>query len=158
VSLAIDWSTAEPTAGQFDLAVTDIANAYYPAHGTRVALTVRPVSTTYRAAYPGRPIHFNQLGYPSSSTNGSSQTKQREFVAQAFAAWDAHADQVPVINFTWQTDLSQAAVDAFQDLYGLHEPALAEFLRTLGLRTFPAAGADKPAWTELQHQAAIRGW
>lgn len=291
VTLAIDWSTAEPTAGQFNLTNPDIANVYYPAHGAGVALSVRPVSTTYRslpadlaarplgdsavigrfnalldslhahlgavnltglyigaehdayfgtdsaawadwqrffdavrpharalwrtvpvgteftfqgltgpaagytqaanrgtdvvvvsyypidarfqvlppsavgaafselaAAYPGRPIHVNQLGYPSSGANGSSPEMQREFVAQAFAAWDAHAAQVTVLNFNWQTDLSQAAVDGFQDLYGLHDRSFAEFLRTLGFRTFGGTGSDKPAWAELERQAALRGW
>lgn len=106
--------------------------------------------------YPNRKVHYNQIGYPSSATNGSNEELQRQFVAELFRAWDAHASSVDIVNIVWQTDLSQAEVEAFEELYNLHDPAFAEYLRTLGLRTY--AGADKPAWTELGARADERGW
>ena len=138
-----------------------IAVSYYPLEGgfqVRSPGEVTHGFDTIAAAYPGRPIHYNQVGYPSSDVNGSSDEMQRQFVVALFAAWDAHADQVTLVNINWLTDLSQAAVDAFQDLYDLHNPQFAEFLRSLGLRRYPGSGVDKPAWTELVKQAAMRGW
>ncbi len=291
VTLSFDWRSVERSPNHFDPTLLDIANAYYPAHGTAVELTLRPITTTYapvpsdlvgrafddpvvvarfknfvgyvlsrltsvqlvavylgsesdiylgadaaawsrfktlyeatvpivhgarpgvpvgseltyegitgpqaalaaalnatsdvipvstyplaagyqvlapnaiRARFddvatrnPGRQISFNQLGYPSGAANGSSEEKQREFIAEAFAAWDAHADQIKIVTFTWQNDLSAAAVAQTQNDFGVHDPAFAAFIGSLGLRRYAGAGADKPAFAELGTQAHARGW
>lgn len=291
VTFSVDWSTVEPDSGEFDFSNADIANAYYPAEGIRVGLSVRPISTTYRplprdlsglqidhprvvrrfeslldslaahldavtlngvyigsehdvylgeseqewdhwqsfydvvrlhaeslwptvpigteftyegltgasaahtrrsnetsdvvvvsyyplgpgfqvlapsevlhafdtiaGLYPGRVFHVNQIGYPSSAANGSTEEKQRQFVAETFAAWDKHAARIAVLNFDWQTELTAEEVSEFEKLYGLHDPAFAAFLGSLGFRHAEGAGRDKPAFGELGRQAHARGW
>jgi len=108
--------------------------------------------------YSGRPIVMVEAGYPSSSVCKSSDVKQAEFVDNVFAAWDAHASQIRSITFSWLYDLPQSTVDMFDKYYGVSTPAFGEFLRTLGLRTYPGHGADKPAFVSLTRDAHDRGW
>ena len=110
------------------------------------------------ALYPGRTIYFYQFGYPSSQALKSSEAKQREFVQEAFLAWDAYADQVQFIAFTWLTDTSNEALEYFQRYYGSTDNNFVEFLRTLGFRKHAGPGTDKEALTALQTEAKARGW
>ncbi len=127
--------------------------------------------------YPGKNLHFFQLGYPSGyySTAAyaefaagrvapvidSSDQLQARFITAVFDAWDAHAQRIGIIGFTWMHDETQsdvAAITANPAFGGTANPApeLVEFLRTLGLRT--EAAADKPAWIQLTDEALARGW
>ena len=106
--------------------------------------------------FPDKPIYLAEVGYPSSQLNGSSLEKQTEFVYYIFKTWDAHADQIQLISFTFQTDLSPEHVSEFEDYYGYSNKAFAEYLRSLGLRTYE--GKDKPAWQRLAAEAEVRGW
>ncbi len=77
--------------------------SYYPlAPGYQVMApgAVRAAFDEMARRYAGRPVHFNQLGFPSGAGNGSTEEKQRQFIAEVFAAWDAHATDVPVVTFT----------------------------------------------------------
>ena len=109
-------------------------------------------------AYPGRPIHLAQAGYPSSPILNSSEARQAQFVQEMFEAWDAHASQIELISFTWLSDASPAAVADFAEYYGLSTQRFTEFLASLGLRTFPGSGRDKQAFRMLMEQARARGW
>jgi hypothetical protein len=134
---------------------------YYP---LGAALEVRDPGEVARdlsllvARYPGRPIAILEAGYPTSPMLGSSEARQREFVARVFEAWDAHAAQIETISFFALTDFSPSFVEQLRGYYGFPDPRFAAFLGTLGLRTFPGAGADKEAFRELRLQAARRGW
>jgi hypothetical protein len=138
-----------------------VAVSYYPLDP---GFVVRPVATVRRdidrltSAYPGRAFHFTQAGYPSSATNGSSEALQRDFVIAVFEAWDAYATQIRLVNFTWLHDISAQALEDFQNLYGLHDPAFAAYLGSIGFRTYAGSGRDKLAWTEFAKQASARGW
>jgi hypothetical protein len=87
---------------------------------------------------------------------GSSEARQAEFIAEIFAAWDRHADRIPMIDFTWLHDASPESVQDFEDFYGLSSDTFHEFLATLGLRTYD--GRDKLAFLRLMEEAAARGW
>lgn len=127
--------------------------------------------------YPGKNLHFFQLGYPSGyySANAypeyaantvmpvinSSDTLQSDFITAVFNAWDSYADRIDLIGFTWMHDETEADVAAITSnpaFGGSSNPSpdFVEFLRTLGLRT--DAGLDKPAWTRLANELAARGW
>ena len=106
--------------------------------------------------YPTRPIRFAELGYPSSSVNGSSEEKQALFVRATFRAWDTYADRITAISFSIMTDRSQASVDEFAAYYGVDEREFTEFIRTLGLRRFD--GSEKEAWEALVEESEARGW
>ena len=108
--------------------------------------------------YPDKEIHFAEIGYPTSKTNNSSPEQQAAFIRNMFTAWDEHASQITVLSYSWLTDLPQASVKEYEDYYGLTDPAFAEFLRTLGLRTYPGSGEDKTGFQVFQAEAKARGW
>ncbi len=108
------------------------------------------------ALYRGKQLFFYQLGYPSSPVLGSSEEKQAQFIREVFKAWDAHASQIQMIDFTWLHDVPPESVKEFVEFYGLSDRNFQEFLATLGLRTYD--GKDKKAFIVLQEEARARGW
>jgi len=106
--------------------------------------------------YPGQTIYFYQFGYPSSTFLNSSGEKQSRFMVEAFQAWDAHADQVKLIDFTWLHDMPPADVQAIGEYYGIADRKFTEYIASLGLRTYE--GEDKMAFRTLVAEAAARGW
>ncbi len=134
---------------------------YYPLQGdfqVKDPAVVGPDFARLTRQYAGRPIALTEVGYPSGAACGSSEAKQAAFVRNIFQAWDAHAAQIHSLTFDWLTDLSPRSAAAFGGYYGVSSPAFAEFLRTLGLRTFAGSGQDKPAFTALKAEAGARGW
>ena len=142
--------------------LTDVVLVTYypllPDWGVKDPAVVRGDFDTLAALYPGRKIAFIEAGYPSSALLGSSGARQKEFVRRVFEAWDAHAAQVESVCFFALTDPPPSLVDTLQGYYGLHDPRFREYLATLGLRTWPGVGVDKPAMEELRAQARARGW
>lgn len=138
-----------------------IAVTHYPLGPGFLVLppsSVRADLEAVLAAYPVTPIFVKEIGYPSSATCGSSEELQRQFIAEVFAVWDAHADRIPLLYFFLLSEWSQATVDTLAAYYGAATPEFKEFLRTLGLRTYAGSGTDKPAFTQLMAEAAARGW
>jgi hypothetical protein len=126
-----------------------------------IAKDPKAIGTVFRTVtslYPGRTIYFHQFGYPSSPMLQSSEAKQREFVQEAFRAWDAYAEEIKFISFTWLTDSSNDALTFFKQYYGSSDTNFVEFLRTLGFRKHAGSGTDKEALTALQTEAKARGW
>ena len=138
-----------------------IGTTYYPLNND---FTVKPVSVvptdfnTIVSAYSSKPICFYECGYPSSSSCNSSDSLQKEFITQVFTAWDQHAANIRLVDFTWLHDLDTATVNLFEVYYGISDTSFLEYLRTIGLRTWPGNGTDKPAFHELQCQAKQRGY
>jgi hypothetical protein len=106
--------------------------------------------------FEGKDIVLAEVGYPSSEVNGSSMIKQAKFVHHMFVAWDKYADRIKLISFTFQTDMSPERVSDLEAYYGFSNKAFAEYLHTLGLRTYD--GKDKLAWKQLVAEAEARGW
>lgn len=103
---------------------------------------------TLSQKFPDQTIYMLEIGYPSGTENGSSEARQAEFIREMFNAWDDHAGQIPVINYTWLTDVPAEAVDGMTDYNGLDAPGLVGFLSSLGLRT--SDGRNKLALTQFQ--------
>lgn len=132
---------------------------YYPLDddfGVRPPQRVHQDLARLATLYPNRPIGVLEAGYPSSVRLGSSEALQAQFVRQIFRAWDLHAAQVTMLNFTWLTDASAASVDAWTEYYGLRDDRFAAYLATLGLRR--AGGQSKPAFEALAAEAHARDW
>ncbi|MCB0712711.1 MAG: hypothetical protein KDD67_10310 [Ignavibacteriae bacterium] len=108
--------------------------------------------------YPNRSIWFMELGYPSSPVCNSSEEKQGEFIREVFSAWDKHRGKIDYISFGIMSDRSQGAIDELSRYYGLNDQIFLEYLRTLGLRTYPNGGEDKVSWAVLKEEAVKRGW
>lgn len=134
---------------------------YYPLHSdfTVEDPTVVEIDMNrLTALYPGRQIELTEAGYPTGAACKSSDLMQVAFIDSMFAAWDTHADQVTSITFSWLTDLSNEEASGYGTYYGVETVAFHDFLRTLGLRTYPGAGRDKPGFMALRNNAQKRGW
>ncbi len=107
----------------------------------------------------GKSIYFAECGYPSSPVCNSSEEMQKAFIENVFAAWDTHSDVIKYISFFKLTDWSQETVDELAPYYGLSDNnQFKEYLRTLGLRTYPGDGRSKPAYEALKCEASKRGF
>jgi hypothetical protein len=134
-----------------------IGVSYYPLDADFGARPPEGVHDDFAAlveAYGDKPIHFFQLGYPSSKLLNSSEELQAQFIREVFAAWDSYAEQIVFIEFTWLHDISSEAVAFNEDYYGFKNEAFAAFLGTLGLRS--SSGVDKLAFIALREEAESR--
>jgi hypothetical protein len=101
-------------------------------------------------------IWITEVGYQSGSTYcHSSERKQAQFFHHLFAAWDQYNDHIKAIQIDWLHDQAPHTIQAWKRYYG-SDPALVEFLSTLGLRNYN--GTDKPAWLQVKREAHARGW
>jgi hypothetical protein len=107
---------------------------------------------------PDKPVFLLEAGYPSSKTCKSTESMQAEFVHQVFQAWDAHSKAIRLISFSVLTDLSPEMMQKYQRYYGVRGAAFGEFLRTLGICTWPGKGSVKPAYRTFMAETSARGW
>ena len=138
-----------------------IMTTYYPLQddfSVREPAVIKADFQRLVEAYPEREIQITEIGYPSGEANGSSPQKQAEFIRHMFSAWDDHAEQITLLSYSWLTDLSGSSVKELSRYYGLSNRAFGEFLRTLGLRTYPGKGKNKPGYQVFEQEAAARGW
>ncbi len=105
------------------------------------------------------PIYLQEVGYQTSPVCGSSNEKQAEFFYNFFQAWDKHADRIPQASILRLCDVSQSSAEQTATDYGKPgNQGFIEYIRTLGLRTFPGIGADKPAAAVIREETEKRGW
>lgn len=106
--------------------------------------------------FPGREIWMTEVGYQSGGTYcNSSEKKQAEFFHHLFSAWDRYGGTIKTVLIDWLHDQSPQTIEEWKGYYG-SDPALVEFLATLGLRHYD--GTDKPAWLQVKREAQARGW
>jgi len=132
---------------------------YYPLNSDFSPEPPTVVSTdfnTITSLYPGRILHLLEVGYPSGTACGSSESMQSQFIDQVFSAWDEHYDQIKLISFFSLTDFSPQTVTTLESYYGLSSTCFGEYLGTLGLMTYD--GQQKQAYMELSNDAHARGW
>ncbi len=150
---ADDLPFAQALTSNMDVALLP----YYPLDSNAVVRDPQVPADDFSVlveAFPDHPIQIAEIGYPSSTQCGCSETHQAEFVRAAFAAWDAHAGRISRFNWTWQTDITpQGAVDYAASL-GSSSVCFAQFLGTLGLKDYRAR--PKLAWQALLEQTAAR--
>lgn len=138
-----------------------VMTTYYPLREDFTVRNPAVILTDFQRlveTYPGREIHITEIGYPSGKANQSSPQKQADFIRHMFSAWDEHADQITLLSYSWLSDLPESSVQELTRYYGLSNRAFGDFLRTLGLRTYPGAGEDKPGYEVFQQEARARGW
>ena len=149
--------TAQEIYQESDLVMT----TYYPLNGDFTVKEPEVILEDFRTLaelFPGKEILMTEIGYPSSVENGSSPEKQAAFIHYMFQAWDEHRDLITVLSYSWLSDLPESSVRELESYYGLKDKAFGEFLRTLGLRTFPGAGENKPGFDIFLAEAEVRGW
>ncbi len=107
------------------------------------------------AAAQGKPVMFQEVGYPSSELLGSSALKQAIFLQKFFDQMRSSQPAVIGMTYLFMTDFSKALVDSFGEYY--NQPGnekFKAFLMTLGL--FDGAGNPKPAWEVFGRNASAK--
>jgi hypothetical protein len=135
--------------------------SYYPLTPTfqvRPPTVVRDDFAELCAAYENKEIRFTEIGYPSGDECGSSLAKQKQFIDEVFAAWDAHKEQVKSVVFVWLHDRPPEEIEHYKTYYKISDAAFLSYLGTLGLRAHEKSGTDKPAFVALRKLAKSRGW
>lgn len=131
---------------------------YYPLN---LDFTVRPqevVKGDFKlilAAARGKPVMFQEVGYPSSELLGSSPLTQARFLQTFFDQMRLSQPAVIGMTYLFMSDFSQAVVDSFGQYY--NEPGndkFKAFLATLGL--FDRAANPKPGWEVFERNAKAK--
>jgi hypothetical protein len=138
-----------------------VMTTYYPLNGDFSVQDPIVVLEDFRELadlFPDKEILITEIGYPSSPENDSSQEKQAEFIHYTFQAWDQHKTQITLLSYSWLSDLPASSVQELESYYGVKDRGFAEFLRTLGLRTYPGAGENKLGYETFQNETSLRGW
>jgi hypothetical protein len=130
---------------------TDLAiYTYYPFQPGmdfvhRPTTTFEPDMAAMIARNPSKPIGLQEVGYSSSSVNGSSPAAQADFVRR-FRKYMAGAPRSQVAFASWflLTDWSSRTLNTLFAYYGFVTPGFSEYLGNLGMRD--SVGVPKPAW------------
>jgi hypothetical protein len=96
-------------------------------------------------------IFLQEVGYPTSPNNGSSEEKQAELFSRVLDRVAADPGRFVGVNFTFMSDFSDSLVKSFTAYY--HMPGVnrfASFLKTLGM--FDDRGRPKKAWDVFAHK------
>lgn len=152
-----------PLAKSVNNGLDIVTTTYYP---LKPDFTMHPPSVVAAdfaalvAEYPdtNQPIYFAEVGYASSSVCNSSDALQAQFFENVFDAWDTHRANIRYLTIFKTTDWSQADVDTFANYYGIQNLEFKEYLRTLGIRTWPGDGANKPAYEAIKCALSDRNW
>lgn len=142
----------------------DIVSAtYYPLNNDFTMQSPEVVATHFSelvAAYPDtiQPIYLVECGYASSTLCNSSEQIQAEFWSEVFAAWDTHYDHIKYLTIFKSTDWSVDIVNQLGQYYNLQDTVFLEYLRTLGLRTWPGNGTNKQAYEQVLCELQDRNW
>ncbi len=155
--------TTAPLCHQLNEGLDIVSATYYPllpGFQMNVPTAVHDDFADLVNEYPDieQAIHLAECGYASSPVCGSNESMQAQFFEEVFIAWDTHYDNIKSLSFFKIADWSQAEVEELGEYYGLDDEAFLEYLRTLGLRTFPALGEDKEAMASIRCALTERNW
>lgn len=104
-----------------------------------------------------KPLVLQEVGYPASTLNSSSENMQSQFIESVFSAWRDNAENIPFLNFFVLHDFTAQMCAEFTSYYGAAGLANAEsfgaYLCTLGLRKDD--GTPRAAWDTLLQQVEI---
>lgn len=104
------------------------------------------------------PIYIQEVGYPTSSLNNSSELKQAEFYSNLFKAWDLHSKEIKSVKILRLNDLSLQGAQESAEPYGITCAKFVEYLRTLGIRTYENEGTNKQAFNVIKMNLSERNW
>jgi hypothetical protein len=93
----------------------------------------------------GRKILLQEIAYPSSTLNRSSEEKQAEFYQNVFVELRRHGDLIEAASFMYLADLPEESSSALAAYYGADEStSFKMLLQTLGM--FDGQGRPKKSW------------
>ncbi len=94
----------------------------------------------------GRPLVLQEVGLPSSTLLGSSNSLQADFVSAIFRQLETRKG-IEFASFFMQYEFPAPMLDFFESYYGLKNERFRAFLGTLGFHD--SAGNPKPSWKRL---------
>jgi hypothetical protein len=149
--LPMERGVLKPVFDQSDF----LSITYYPASAD---FRFRDPSTVFTdfpkiiEAAQGKKILLQEVGYPSSLLNDSSQEKQAQFYSNVFSQLRANGGKFMGANFLFMSDFSDAVVDDLVKYYNAPGAArFRAFLQTLGM--FDGQGQPKKSWKVFQQEA-----
>ncbi len=130
------------------------ALTYYPMSPYFIVRNPSTVDTDFPrilAAAGSKRIFLQEVGYPTSAINGSSEEKQAEVFARVLDHVASDPGRFIGVNFTFMSDFSDALVKGFTAYYRLpNVDRFAAFLKTLGM--FDDQGRPKKAWAMFERK------
>ncbi len=139
-----------PLNDRFDF----LAITYYPIRGDFTMKDPGIVKSDFqrmRKAAEGRGVVLQEIGYATSSVNGSSERKQAQFIRNVFAELQANRDVFEGGSFFLLADLSDSFVKDLAKFYGMpNAKTFLGFLQTTGL--FDSEGNPKEGWSVFQSE------
>lgn len=109
------------------------------------------------AEFGDKALALKEIGYHTPSGRPDAELDQARFFCNAFRAWDQHPS-IRTMTIVRMNDLSEEAARELAEPYGVDSTGFYDYLRTLGLRTYPGSGTDKPAADAVREAAAARGF
>jgi hypothetical protein len=107
------------------------------------------------AAAGSKQIFLQEVGYPTSANNGSSEEKQAEVFSRVLDRVADNPGRFIGVNFTFMSDFSDALVKSFSAYYRMPgADRFASFLKTLGM--FDDQGRPKKSWAVFQSKLLNR--
>jgi hypothetical protein len=101
------------------------------------------------AAAGSKQIFLQEVGYPTSPTNGSSEEKQAEVFSRVLDRVASDPGRFIGVNFTFMSDFSDSLVKSFSGYYRMPGvDRFSTFLKTLGM--FDDRGRPKKAWAVFE--------
>jgi hypothetical protein len=124
------------------------ALTYYPMSSDFVVRDPATVDADFPrilAAAGSKQIFLQEVGYPTSANNGSSEERQAELFSRVLDRVAGDSGRFIGVNFTFMSDFSDALVKSFSVYYRMPgADRFASFLKTLGM--FDDQGRPKKAW------------
>jgi hypothetical protein len=106
--------------------------------------------------FPKKEIWMTEVGYQTGTEYcNSTETKQAHFYHDLFEVWDTYKNDITFVLVNWLNDQSPATIEEWKDYYG-DDPALVEYLSTLGIRNYD--GTPKAAWEQVMKELEVREW
>ena len=106
-----------------------IDKSYSPSGAEAVPAQIKSILQTAET----RDVVFQEVGYPSSATVGSSEAKQSAFISAVFEEV-RRQPQIKFANYYIQGDFTPTQMGYFTQYYGLSDSKFVGFLSSLGLR------------------------
>ena len=133
---------------RFSIRPAFFALTYYPMSPDFVVRDPSTVDADFPrilAAAGSKQIFLQEVGYPTSPTNGSSEEKQAEVFSRVLDQVAGDPARFIGVNFTFMSDFSDSLVKSFSAYYRMPgADRFGSFLKTLGM--FDDQGRPKKAW------------